>query len=491
METEDIEARSTRDFTDHETNEVYLAYENQCFNNGGQICRVDMTVQNEGDTVENAVGLSVQVQRERIDMPICISTVCSGNEEIYAVIKSRIPRCEGDSCTADIKRMECDGGREPTKSPSPTAAPLVSEKCQTANNALTVDVLAANAALMANNQDIPETSGPVGLQMTLNWGEVADAQLYERMKTGCANQSEGNTLCTVNTKTKFSIGIEGQTVTREVAEMDKPVCFPNTCDEDSVEVLEPNPGRCNPDVQQCTIESYKVDCPEDRPATTGTCTQTLGNTDSFFINRNILEARIYSSCAAGGSECSLEADDILLKSSADFTNAKTTTEYGAYKDQCTIAEGQICHVNMVVKSDIANDELFGLVSLQQGDNTPSLQSERSFKEYPVCVSLQCGGQEITELVKSQLPGCLTGSCEVDIQAMECDVSLFLPTPSPVKMTNSPTKIPSAPTGNEKTPTTDGDVSGISDGSGTASSGFSPRCTFAFSVLICIVMVVTF
>lgn len=450
VEVGQLEVSSKRDYTGKEEDQNYVDFARECLTNGGKMCDVDMTTDQQ--SIREGIG-ALTLKREYNSIPICMAKQCVQEDETNIVKKrfrvniSGVP-CDltDGSCTVDVQSIDCDSislaptiSHKPVSSetvdptPSPTVQ-VISEICQSSNEVLNPLLRGVDAVLVANYPDVPEMSDPIFVETTQHWNVFKDSgnTIYSRMERDC----EGNTnytLCTVDTNVEYSQEIAGQAATNNIVEKDKPVCFPPTCADSEIAIIEDEPARCDPNTFPCTILSYDVTCPANRPIDTssGECMQTLNTlTSPFFIGRNLLEGRISASCVAGGGQfCTIDADDVIVKSTRDYTGYETNDAYKSYNSECLANGGQMCHMDMVVTADA-----------DRAENTLGLavRLQRTLIDHPICISVNCAaGGEIESVIRADVPAC-DNSCTVDISRIECDA---VQEPDG----NAPTRSPAVPT----------------------------------------------
>lgn len=457
---------SSLDYTGYETNDAYLTYEETCLSNQGQVCHVDLQVLQESplDLVEE-IDVTVTAFRDYTLFPVCVARSCESNDDVTAVIQSRVPACdlESGSCLLEILTQDCDGFA-PTRSPAPTPAPTVdpiSETCREGDAAVVRDTAAQALLLAANYPDVPETNEAVDVVTVRRWDEAVDDRLYERLVDECAAKTD-HTLCTMNTAVVFATELAGQNASNTVIETDKPVCVPPTCAETDVALIEAAPGRCNDDgvlsdaniTLPCTVERFDMTCPADR-VVSGTCNNNNtadNNVDFFQATRALLEGKILTQCGTGrGTYCEVDTEDVVVKSTRDHAGYETDEVYQDYLAKCLEGDqGRMCLVDMKVTQE-AGERATDVVGLE-------VTLERTLTDFPICVSTDCGSgsdlREVQAIIKARVPACDIGAaCEVELYKMQCVDKEDVPdtTPNPV---NSPPSTPSP-----VTPTGDGGSGG--------------------------------
>jgi len=292
----------------------------------------------------------------------------------------------------------------------------------------------------------PEVPQPSSIEVELlhNWEGTKSHSRYERMNNEC--KSSGNRMCTVNTRTKFTTKVGDQSSINYVTEVGKPVCFPPNCQESDVSILEKQPARCDEgsNIRPCEILGYSnVTCPEDRTVVDdgNTCKQTMSLTSAYFIQRNILEARLNAACSSSSDWCDVDVLPIQVRSLRDYSAKQNNEYYKDYVNVCDNLGGKVCEVMMTTNQKAERDGL-GEVDFR-----------RTYFQMPLCMAEQCEGGDEPEVVKKRFVDSLSGvpcnlsdgSCTVDVKSVDCDQSgTFRPT-IPKVFTPSPSIAPTIET----------------------------------------------
>lgn len=294
------------------------------------------------------------------------------------------------------------------------------------------------------------------------------------MKTVCERRRNYK-MCRVTTKTQFKglvegiptgLGVEFGTF---IMELSKPVCFPPTCREDQIALVDPNPAKCNgPEgALDCEVLSYDVRCP-DRTQSRGDCDDdTLPNTSIFYAQRLLNEATILADCAlaANGNPstyCTFGFGDVSGNAEAHMGGAFVDDPY--YKNHARICDdvgGVLCTADLEGGVRISKRQVKDLVeeALEIAElnfalsKYGSVSASGKVMQLPQCIANSCPISQVESLYVSHLEAILadqglpfecelgSSACNVTISNIRCNRPTDAPTSSPPTISFPPTKNP--------------------------------------------------
>ena len=262
----------------------------------------------------------------------------------------------------------------------------------------------------------------------------------QRMERACNNILPGSTLCLVTNEV-----IKGELRTIEI---NKPVCFPPSCDEnDSNEIrfLDPNPGNCDPSSirDPCTISSTQVACPKFR--TENLDAATCQSEASTILSNNALNRFVSSlrnsvvrgclSVLLGGTSPVCEiTTPLLVIASQNYSGVENIikTEYENFEQSC-----------LNLESDTAICKISVHINVNEAQSFLEMETDLTYTDLPLCLPLDCTHVDplITaheQLVKDNFD-CdpLNSICEVSVTKFECAKNNLIP-----DSTQWPTQAPS-------------------------------------------------
>lgn len=291
------------------------------------------------------------------------------------------------------------------------------------------------------------------------------------MSTACEWKNDYK-LCTVDTLSSRIFEQNGATINVYIKEEKKGVCFPPSCSDEQIDILDPNPGQCDPTKMNCEIANYDVNCPKDRVySNTGRCNQDkLASTSPFFITRGIKEASIVADClnmfigqeTTGLCTASMSKLDISLRT--DFTGFETDVTYINYSNSCEDNGGQICFFDMETRLTVpGNDIQYAAKNTFNVELTSAedMTIRNQFIRFPRCIATACKEDDMAELLAlhftryALLPYTGTtcdlssANCEIKIASIQCGSSNTSPSSTGSSNVNAPPPRPEtspSPTG---------------------------------------------
>lgn len=276
---------------------------------------------------------------------------------------------------------------------------------------------------------------PVNMHLLQDYGALENSPFYKIMNTVCDNRFTSRELCAVNTKTKFITGVGDNVNESYILEKRKPVCFPSTCSDDQVYILDPNPARCTPDRRvECEVISYEVECSPERAISLETekCeADALSRISLFFVQKRLMDASMMTECTKALSDkssdswgCSVDVGPITATTELNFTGFETDESYIEYEDACLNLGGQICFVDIKGESNVSSKER-SIPNTAPGDVT----FRYNFLNYPQCLPTECSDEHMEGVISYMFSHHLSeydiecdhfsDSCNVTISDLSC------------------------------------------------------------------------
>jgi len=296
-----------------------------------------------------------------------------------------------------------------------------------------------------------QPSDPISGFLNWNYGGPNFA-----MRSSCPARRNFRT-CEVTSTVYHRFSEGGIEVRGYIVEENKGVCFPPSCSDDQVNILDPEPGRCDPSTMDCEIVSYEVNCPS-RQTTSGNCEQDqLPPTSPFFIARGASELAIIADCTSlfsGGNSiglCSATTGEINASLKTDFTDFKTDSTYIDHERLCLEKGGQLCSFDMIGEFTIPGPALEQALSeVLPVSNAGDVKIRNQFIEFPRCLASTCGEDTYEDVLANHLNTYFlaefgltcdldSDDCNINISNVQCKKKE--PTPAPIPVTLSPTKSP--------------------------------------------------
>ena len=287
--------------------------------------------------------------------------------------------------------------------------------------------------------------------------------------------------CSVKTTVRYIFDVEGLPIHGYIIENEKGVCFPPSCSDEDVHILEPNPGQCDPTTTACEIVSYEVDCPNNRVVTNSeTCAEDkLPNTSPFFISRGVTELAIMADCANVFSGtgaptlglCTASTGTIEGSFTTSFKGFETDPTYIFHENSCAAAGGKVCLIDMqadyTISGSLLQPAIDEVIPIEEAGD---IILNNEFIQFPRCVAKTCQENDMEEVMAQHLNihflnqfdlSCDLDSdnCNIQISNVNCgdfaqgpeETVTNVPTATPTKtITESPTKAPKETS--TKTPT---------------------------------------
>lgn len=212
----------------------------------------------------------------------------------------------------------------------------------------------------------------------------------------CADR--GMTMCYVSNTVRLNsnsfVDTDAIAATQVIRELNKPICFPNSCTEDQVELLNPYPTLCELAGNSCEILETKVECPEDRipEGDNFYCEgENPGPLTTATINKITLYNSMDAKCAEvilGGSNtfCLVQhrwAEVMEFKDYSEFK--KDDNSFQRFRTDCRKNGGQEC---------FADFNLLRGVSLGP---TAGINYNITGVDYPYCFPRECTESSLTQL----------------------------------------------------------------------------------------------
>ena len=313
---------------------------------------------------------------------------------------------------------------------------------------------AFNATCIENNSCSTEAVS-LGATTKNDYTVLVTGNSLGLMESACNEIVPGSTLCLVTN--------EIMKTNLRTLEINKPVCFPPTCDEkdiNEVRFLDPTPGSCDPasTSDSCSIISTSVSCPKLRSAdydanTCPTDASTILADSSLRRFVSTLRTSVTRGCLnvlMGGSSpvCEIVTPLVVTatKNYTEFHDAMNA-DYEAFKEECINAREShsLCKISTHINA-------------MESDAFIALDSDITYTDLPLCLPSDCTNQDPVAIANEQLVknafDCESASsvCNVVVTDLTCetnDESLF-PTTSP---TNAPSAQTTSPTNVATTETT--------------------------------------
>lgn len=213
-------------------------------------------------------------------------------------------------------------------------------------------------------------------------------------------------VCNVKTAVYYPFSEEGVDLRGWILETNKPVCFPPTCSEDQISILDPNPGKCNRGELECEIISYEVDCPERVISNSGSCKRDkLPDVHPFLISRGVPEAAIVADCVSmftgsgtvGLCEATTGPSNNHFKT--DFTGFENDSAYINYQSACAQSGGKLCHFDMKGTYKLAGDAVRSFFrDIVPIKYAADVEVYNEFTNFPRCIATECEEEDMEEVL---------------------------------------------------------------------------------------------
>jgi len=317
--------------------------------------------------------------------------------------------------------------------------------CRDGDNLLKEDQQVSTAfraltTLYELNKTAVTQEDPIDLTAIYDYTSLSNGRNFDKIKEIC-EVDLGFDLCTVKTNSKHSETLDSFPILRDVTEVSKPVCFPKSCSDSQVSIVDPNPANCDPSIMNCEVISYEVNCPARNVTNdTSTCaSDVVPRTSPMNARLNVLEATVLSSCAAlvaGGQNptCSLKYGSFSVSTAIDLSK-RDIEVFANYEKSCVEAGGRICNSDFAASYKIPNGNI--------GD----LFLTESYSQFPMCVSTDCSDPIDKEDIATEMfreytrvsltaPICDEAVCNVTISGTTCPAGA--PSAAPSVATPAPT-----------------------------------------------------
>lgn len=254
---------------------------------------------------------------------------------------------------------------------------------------------------------------PVKLYLSQDYGRIPGITRVT-LKNFCERRlgRQSRTLCDVNITTVFTTSVDDDNsgvsvkLTTHLMEIDKPVCFPNTCEatEAHAQLVEPPLASCQQS-DDCEVVSYQVHCPNRRPSATSDrqcLSDMLSSVSPFWLQRKTVEASMFLDCATAmsptkeetdKSTCSVEIGDMsggMLMNFTGFEDEENGKEaFAAYEEACFAYGGRICRVGMNgqlrIDPDATSTTSNEMGALPSNTELGNMHVANILIDYPLCV----------------------------------------------------------------------------------------------------------
>lgn len=277
-----------------------------------------------------------------------------------------------------------------------------------------------------SDQCFMKEPGPMNVTLTADFGESSNAMLLGR-KSACETRL-GYKLCKVKTTVRNRLPVMGYDVHGYVVEEDKDICFPPTCSDDEIHILDPTPGQCDPNTMPCEVIGYEVDCPSRRfVSDRGDCEDDkLSSTSTFEMMRSVTEIAVIADCAKIllGQETEglcTASGNIDVSFQTNFIDFETDDSYDLYKRMCNFVGGQLCSFDMDVTYSVPESYL----------ESGKVRVQNEFIKFPSCVPKSCGSEDMEGVLVHHANKYFlnnfglecdphTENCNVDITNIQCN-----------------------------------------------------------------------
>ena len=277
------------------------------------------------------------------------------------------------------------------------------------------------------NSNCEETSAP--LEVTFFKRYTSSINFYNQYTTSCTEA--GMTICLVTNTQKISIVNEELSIpvsTMLIQEIDKPVCFPNSCMESQVDELNVLDKQCQLALaagESCEFESV-VTCPVDRTVE-GESVNCASDNPRTFSQVQLAKQALYgvmdTQCAGlsdiigdnnTASFCEVESKPGELSIVNDYSDfIGSSPFFRLFHSKCTENGGVACGVDFVLD-----------YTPLSGVATSNIMSfDMRYTNYPICTPKICEGDETLakEYVLNDVGMnlCDVGSCDFELKKLNC------------------------------------------------------------------------
>lgn len=255
---------------------------------------------------------------------------------------------------------------------------------------------------------------------------------YDQYITACAEA--GMSVCLVTNTQKITVpaqealGIPESTVI--VEEIDKPVCFPNTCAESQVGELNVLDKQCQFALaagESCEFQSIAT-CPANRTIIEESVSCVTDNPrplSQVQLSKQALYGVMDAQCAdAAGATgpntarfCEMETKPAVLSKASDYTSfIDSSPIFRSFHMACAENGGSVCGVD------------FSLQYTPFAAGTAVVSFDLDYVNYPICVPKTCDNDQslaedyiLDEYVGTEVGVslCGAGSCEFELKNLNC------------------------------------------------------------------------
>jgi len=242
---------------------------------------------------------------------------------------------------------------------------------------------------------------------------------YNLFRDACSALGNDYSVCAVTTTVQYS---SSTTVVKEVV---KPVCFPVSCNDEEVDLLDATPLGCLPE-NGCRILEREVNCPirgffpNGRPGNCAADAMAINANEDMQDNLSSLEKRMNGECRTnlfGGSSdwCSFHAIDASnvaneVQKIFNSENVPALTTYNVVKDFSPLT-------GSTLRSYISECESMGH-TVCRVDTETVVNDIRMFEvAKPICIPDVCTVDDVATL--DPFPLCETEDCEISSKTVNC------------------------------------------------------------------------
>jgi len=257
-------------------------------------------------------------------------------------------------------------------------------------------------------------------------------------------QESSSTICYLNSTQTINVAanqILGTPVGESVViDIEKPVCYPESCAESQFEDLNVNDRQCQLATaagESCVVVASAT-CPENR-VTTGDdfmcASDNPGPFTQLQLTKNALYTLMDTQCAdasANGSNrfCDVTTIPSVSTQKNSYTNfIETSSSFVSYQEDCAFSGGSVCALT------------FNLKITPFSDTISVVSFEYDYTDYPICIPKGCTDNDslATEYMIGDLAGTVSAIslCDPNVGSCETSVSNMMCFPDPVKEIETP------------------------------------------------------
>lgn len=423
-------------------NRQYTAMRDECNRLGYHLCDVTTEVEFKDDFGNFHYG-------REILKPVCFPNTCSDydigivdpapmkcdteEEELHCDISKRIIYCPNrnvppGNCTADFLNMtNSDLGNR-----ADNLKDRVEDECS--------DLAHGKESKWCYFDSDDFGLNEVPMVVTHDYTDLR-GNSYTQMAVGCLKM--GYSFCRADTVV--------QTARNTLFEVNKPVCVPNTCTEEDVRLVNPDPLHCEEGDDHCEIVSMNMKCPRGSPigSEEGDCLSDFDymideNVQNITSMRNRIISRAEGDCVDAinydrGGACSVQTPRYRTVVD-DFTPMFLNDTYDEFALSCTNKGSRACVYTATIKFETRNA-------------TDFIYGTDTVVNFPICRPIECTSHDIINGVIFDEFGCAEHHthCDIEVIAEDCgpDYPSAAPSAPPTRAytdpptTASPTNQPSS------------------------------------------------